>query len=142
MTSTSGPDAGLRRELRAHLKQWQWSHIESPTTSPGCPDTEFCAPGGGSGWVECKRTPAYALSFRPLQVGWLDRRSRLGGKCFVAVRRLTPKGLDELWLYPGVRVTELVEMGLRAPNPLGTWAGGPSKWNWREVSELLGPYGI
>ena len=136
-TNPRGPDAGLRRELRAHLPAFQWSHLESPTTAPGAPDTEFCAPGGAQGWVECKRATAYALTLRPLQVAWLSRRARLGGRAFVAVRRITPKGADELWLYPGVRVVELAQLGLRCSEPLGVWGGGPEKWLWNEVSEIL-----
>ena len=137
MSSTSGPDAGLRRELRKHLSTFQWSHIESPTTAPGAPDTEFAAPGGCTGWVEAKRATAYALRFRPLQVGWISRRARLGGRVFVAVRRLTPKDDDELWLYPGARIMELVDVGLRAPHPLGQWTGGPTRWDWGAVAAQL-----
>lgn len=136
MTSPSGPDGGLRRELRARLPGWQFTHVESPTTAPGCPDTEFCAPGGAQGWVECKRTAAFTLTFRPLQVGWIERRTRLGGRVFVAVRRLTLKGADELWIYPGEKVRALVDRGLRVL-PLGCWAGGPAAWDWEEVGNNL-----
>ena len=132
-----GPDAGLRREFRARLVGWQWTSVESPLAAPGCPDSEYCAPGGASGWVEYKRTAAFAVTLRPLQVAWLQRRARLGGRCFVAVRRITAKGADELWLYPGGRVTELADSGLRTPGPLGVWPGGPAHWSWAEVGGVM-----
>jgi hypothetical protein len=69
-------------------------------------------------------------------VAWLSRRARLGGRCFVAVRRLN-RGGDELWLYPGSRVVELVERGLRSDNLLGRWEGGPGRWDWDKVAEVL-----
>jgi hypothetical protein len=131
-----GPDGGLRRELRTHLPLWQWTHIESPTTAPGCPDTEFCAPGGAQGWIECKRTAAWALSFQPLQPGWIDRRARVGGRVYVATRRLRPD-CDELWLHAGADVLLLVRGGLRAAPALGVWGGGPAGWAWGEVAAAL-----
>jgi hypothetical protein len=137
MTVHKGPDAGLRSELRKGLHAWMWTHLESPTTSPGVPDTEFCAPGGAQGWVECKRTAAWAITLRPLQISWLTRRCRLGGRAFVAVRRITPKGDDELWLFRGSDAVALSDDGLRAAAPLGRWAGGPAMWSWAEVGDIL-----
>ena len=131
-----GPDAGLRRELRSHLNMWQWTHIESPTTAPGCPDTEFCSTGGVSGWIECKRTSAWALKFQTLQPGWISWRARLGGRVFIATRRYRPDA-DELWLHRGADVITLAQGGLRAAEPLGVWGGGPARWGWGEIGRAL-----
>jgi len=168
-------DGGLRVEFRHRMPTWQWTSIESPLTAPGAPDSEYCAPGGGQGWIEFKATHAWAVKFRPLQPGWISRRARLGGSVFVAVRRvrealgvgvrgegrlgpgegakaalgpsegrLGPNGVDELWLYAGGDVVALAGGGLRAVQPLGVWAGGPRKWDWAQVAEILangGRYG-
>jgi hypothetical protein len=137
MTTPKGPDAGLRSELRKGLPAAQWTHVESPVTSPGVPDTEFVLPGGVQGWVECKKSTAWAVTLRPLQISWLTRRCRLGGRAFVAVRRLTPRGDDELWLFRGSDAPELSDGGLRVVAPLGRWAGRPALWDWVGVEYIL-----
>lgn len=134
--STKGPDGGLRRVMRAKLPTWQFSHIESPTTAPGAPDTEFCSPRGRSGWIEAKRTAAWAIRFRPLQLAWHAKRTRLGGRSFVAVRRLGAK-FDELWLFRGSDAELLALSGLREVLPLGLWAGGRDDWDWTGVARVL-----
>lgn len=128
------PDAGLRPLFRTHIKGVQWTSIESGLASPGVPDSEFCFAGGCQGWLEFKRADAWAVVFRPLQVAWIARRARLGGRVFVAVRR-DIQGTDELWLLPGRCVSALALGGLRAVRSEATvWSG---KWDWAAIAEKL-----
>ena len=147
-------DGGLRQIFRKHLRDVHWCTIESPLTEGGIPDTNFCA-DGVEGWIECKKTEGWAVTLRPLQVGWLLRRSRAGGRALVAVRRRCPAGprspaADELWLLAGAAARELKAHGLprtdgvrwRSPpwppaTHLGRWAGGPRGWDWPAVRRVL-----
>lgn len=132
-------DGGLRSLFRTNIVG-HWSSIETPTTGGGIPDSNYLV-RGVEGWIEFKQTHAWAVNFRPLQVGWLDRRAREGGRAFVAVRRWKrPNGADELWLFGAEAVKKLSDGGLRAPAPAslrGVWSGGPSCWDWGEVTRLL-----
>lgn len=135
------PDDGLRALLRSHLPMVQWTTIETGGTQSGVPDLEgFCR--GAQFWVECKATRASALRFKPAQVGWHLRRAREGGTSFVAVRRRCNSGphreaRDELHIYSGVLVQELVQEGLVATGALGKWAGGAGRWDWDAVLYCL-----
>jgi hypothetical protein len=124
-------DGGLRQLWRTHLKTAQWTPIETGGTAGGVPDSEYCFPTGRQGWIENKRTLGWAVKFRPMQVGWLLRRARMGGTCFVAVRRLNGAE-DELYLVAGRYADALQDGGLRAVTHL-RWGGGPARWNWEEV---------
>ena len=99
--------------------------------SPGTPDAEFCAPGGISGWVEFKQTSGWAVKFQPLQIPWIHRRARLGGRVFIAVRRKK----DELYVIKGENILDLEEKGLRGFAPIE--GIGARNWNFSEVSDIL-----
>lgn len=133
------PDDGLRPIVRSSIPGAQWTTIETGQTSGGVPDLEFCFPGGTSGWVECKATRAWAIKFRPGQPGWIGRRARLGGLVWIAVRRHIPRSeTDELWITHGSHVQEVaLHGGLRAPVAWRMWRGGPGRWNWDEVAQVL-----
>jgi hypothetical protein len=140
----SPADAGLRGEFHRRCGPgWQWSAVESGGSSPGIPDSEYCSPEGEQGWIEFKATHAWAVKFRPLQVSWIDRRSRLGGRVLVGVRRIVPArrraaAVDELWLVEGGLVRTLATEGLRGLNDvLGRWGGGPGGWDWGAVRRVL-----
>jgi hypothetical protein len=146
MTTTRAPsDGGLRALYRKHLPGFQLTAIESATTSPGVPDTEYCSPYGTQGWIENKRSDAWAVTIRPLQVAWISRRARLGGRVFIAVRRLTKGGpktqaADELWLIHGRAVEALCDGGLRAVRSdfvLCVQSGGPEAWDWGAIKDHL-----
>jgi hypothetical protein len=133
-------DGGLRSLFRKELKSWQWSTIEVGATAGGIPDSEFCTYFGIQGWIEFKFTKIYYVSIKPLQVAWLMRRCRLGGNAFIAVRR-TPtaaihNGADELWLMRGHQAEALCKEGLEGVHAI-CWHGGPSNWNFDEVSLFL-----
>jgi hypothetical protein len=133
-------DGDLRPLFRNQLKTWHWVSIESAGTAGGIPDSEFCTPEGIQGWIEFKFTKIFYVHIKPLQVAWLDKRCRYGGKAWIAVRR-TPTakihtGVDELWLMRGDQAIALAEGGLN--NIVGMkWGGGPGGWNWAEIASML-----
>jgi len=135
-------DGGLRQLFRAHLPAWHWTSIETGSTGRGIPDMEYCAPGGVTGWLELKHTAGYAVALAPEQVAWLTRRARAGGRAFIAVRRRAPAGprrgaaCDELYLVAGAAAAGLKAQGLGAVAH-DTWAGGPAKWDWDAIAQLL-----
>lgn len=139
-------DGDLRALFRRKLPGWHWNSIESGATGSGIPDSEYCAPGGQTGWVEFKQTAGWAVTLRPAQVGWLTRRCRLGGRAFIAVRRRTLAGprkgeaADELWLLRGTAAPRLKAGGLKAMEASDTLAlfwGGPGKWRWKTIELIL-----
>jgi hypothetical protein len=127
-------DGSLRIEFRKHLRDAQWSSIETGLSEGGVPDSEYMFLGGIGGWIEHKKTAANAVVFQPLQVGWLSRRARLGGRCFVAVRQTKT---NDLYLFSGADAAAVHAGGLRAAVPLGRWCGGPSGWDWAAIRSLL-----
>jgi hypothetical protein len=133
-------DGGLRYLFRKKFNTWQWSSIETAGTASGVPDSEFCTPTGCQGWIEFKKTHIFYVQFQPFQVPWLERRCRMGGNAWIAVRRL-PKakkynGVDELWLMKGSQAQALEELGLQGVDCI-IWHGGPNNWNYDEISKYL-----
>lgn len=130
-------DAGIRQLLRKHLPDGDWNSVETGATAGGVPDSNYCFSGGLEGWVEGKRTLAWKVTFRPLQIGWLSRRSRHGGRCFVMVRRLNG-GLDQCYLFPGARAEEFDRQGCTLKGwSCPSWGGGPAAWDWEEIRRIL-----
>ena len=129
-------DGGLRQIFRHQFATFQWTSVETAGTGSGVPDSEFCTPDGITGWIEYKRTLIYAVSIRPFQVAWLERRWRYGGKAWIAVRRMPKTGEDELWFMQGNQAQALFERGLNGVSAM-CWNGGPSNWNWAEVHEIF-----
>lgn len=134
-------DGNLRPLFRQNLPQIFFTSIETGGTGRGVPDSYGCG-GGVSFWIEYKLTSTWAVSLRPEQVAWLSRHARAGGKGFVAVRRKTIEGprkgpaCDELYLVPGFLAAELKKHGLKAV-PFQRHEGGPSKWKWPTIGEML-----
>lgn len=129
-------DGGLRRLFRKHLPEVHWTTIESRYTQSGIPDLNGCC-DGVEFWIECKRTAAWTIKMRPMQMAWLLRRLRAGGNCWIAVRRRNKKN-DELWLVRGAYAKLAATRGLRALPAAMHWAGGPKQWPWREIYWRLG----
>ena len=129
-------DGGLRQIFRYKFRRWQWSTIEVGTTQGGIPDSEFCTPSGVSGWIEFKKTNIWYVHIKPLQVTWLERRSRYGGNAWIAVRRLHKSGSDELWLIKGNYAPALCTDGLEGVDSI-MWEGGPNAWNFNEIGDIL-----
>lgn len=126
-------DGNLRLLFRQHLPHAHWQPIETWSTGQGVPDVEYCFPGGFAGWIENKSTSGLVVKFRVGQVAWLERRSRAGGRCFVAVR----KGA-RLWVFRGRDARAVEDEGLRAERlALLCCDGGPARWGWPRVEEIL-----
>jgi hypothetical protein len=132
-------DGGLRRIFSDCFKEAQWTSIESRLTAGGIPDVEYCFPGGKSGWIEFKKTESMKIHhLRPLQVAWIDRRSRLGGKVFLAVRYISfKKQIDRLYLIPGISIKDVAREGLGGLYFFGLFEDGPGFWDWNAIRKML-----
>ena len=129
-------DGDLRRIFRHNLPKFQWTSVETAGTASGVPDSEFCTPTGKSGWIEYKQTKQFYVQIKPLQIAWIDRRCRMGGNAWIAVRRVHKDGSDELWFMFGDQVRPLYEGGLNNVRAL-CWSGGPNNWNFAEIENVL-----
>lgn len=139
-------DGGLRDLFRTRLVDgFDWQSIESAVTGGGIPDLNAKPRASPEFWLELKQTKEWAVTYEVDQVGWALRRIRYGGRVFCAVRRRCTAGkrrvaADELWLLRGSFAKEVKRGGLRGCPPaavLGVWPGGPSAWDWHEVSHHL-----
>lgn len=135
-------DGGLRSLFKAKMPQGDWTIIETGMVSSGVPDANCCW-DAVEFWVECKATYSSLVKMRPAQVGWLERRMRHGGKCFVAVRQRSHKtiAVDNLWLL-SARAARPLATGERLETlagglVLGQWHNGPSNWPWPAVGAVL-----
>jgi hypothetical protein len=138
-------DDGLRRIVQDKIPRAHWQPIETGGIAPGVPDLNGVLAGTES-WVECKATDTMRIKFEPGQIPWIDRRTRAGGRVWIAIRRRHEGGLrrgpavDQLWLYPGYVVKELASLTLDDPliSMSGSmWEGGPSGWNWTRVEARI-----
>jgi hypothetical protein len=76
---------------------------------------------------------------RPTQVSWLDRRHRLGGRCFVIVRQMKA-GEDKLFVFNGDAAKYLATANLdRVPLSMvvAAYGGGPGGWDWDDLRSHL-----
>jgi hypothetical protein len=131
-----GTDGGLRQLERTSLLGAQWTSIETGATAGGVPDMEYCYPGGLQGWVENKRTLAWAVKVRPAQIGWILRRVRMGGRVWIATRRMNGKD-DQLYVHHGKHIEEISDNGISIVKPLLLSSGGPAKWDWPAFEQIL-----
>jgi len=137
-------DGDLRAIFARRILDAHWQSIETGGTGRGIPDSNYCLNSGEEGWVEFKKTTGWALSIQAEQIAWIERRARVGGRVFVAVRRKTAggpragKAVDQLWLL-GPEAARLRTVGpvLSAGLVRGCWDGGPARWNWLEIRHLL-----
>lgn len=134
-------DGGLRKLFRQHLPMFHWVSVETGLTEQGVPDSNFCF-SEIEAWIEFKKTGTNKVPLRSEQVGWLMRRSRAGGKTFVAVRHrhvggpLKGPAVDRLLIFPGNSAKDLLLTGLKN-RPLFEGQGGPSAWDWEKVKSVL-----
>lgn len=134
-----GPDDGLRLLFRTHLRVgFIWTTVETGMVTQGVADSNYLSRDGHEGWVEYKATRAFAVKFRPEQIGWHLRRHRYGGVTWIAVRRRNDdSSVDELYLFQGADVESVVEHGCRSNRVVLRCHGGPQGWQWRAVARLL-----
>lgn len=136
-------DGGLRPLFRQRLPG-HWQSVETGGTGLGIPDSSFCIKGA-EGWIEFKTTETTKVPLRTEQIGWLTTRHFHGGRVFVGVRFQHDGGprkgepADELWLLHGGFARDIAVRGLTLTEPyvLGRWVGGPGRWAWDAVAELL-----
>jgi hypothetical protein len=117
--------------FKKQTPDWMWSRLETGAVCPGIPDSLFVAPGGTMGLVEFKQCSGWRVRFQPLQIPFIHRVSRLGGRVFIAVRRKK----DELYLISGADVLELDEKGVKNFVPIT--GVGSRNWDWNEVEQIL-----
>lgn len=134
-------DGGLRRIFRARVDA-HWTSVETGGTGLGVADSHYCLDGGACGWVELKAARSSAVRVRPEQVAWLESYARRGGRAFVAVRRARPASprlaaRDELLLFPASAAGALRALGADAVPALGRWDGGPARWDWARIRQVL-----
>lgn len=145
MLRRSDPDDGLRALLRGRLPHvGQWVTIETGLVEQGVPDSNVIARlSGRETWIECKATDAWAVTLRPAQIGWIFTRARYGGNVIIAVRRRSRKPrkrvapYDELRVVDGQYVRELSTEGLRGVPQMLVTGGGPGRWDWKKLEEIL-----
>jgi hypothetical protein len=125
-------DGDLRKIFRNHLPMVAWSTIETGAVEPGVADLNGLL-NGVEFWVENKRTLAYAVEVKPSQVAWHRLRWAKRGRTFFAVRRCG----SELWLIEGRHALQLKDYGLRDCPTLLVADGGPARWPWARVLDLL-----
>ena len=137
-------DGGLRAEFRERIPEFQWTSVETGGTSSGVPDSEFCH-DASQAWLEFKKTDTTAVELRVMQISWMERRARAGGRVLVGVRRTHSGGprrgpaIDQLWLLDGRTPGAIKKFGLTTKFSyfLGMWDGGPDQWDWRAVRRIL-----
>lgn len=135
-------DGGLGKLFQDHLPLWHWQRIETGGTGKGIPDLNGCR-NGVDVWIENKLVECgEKIDISPEQVGWISRRTRAGGRAFIAVRYLIPAGprrgpaVDALRLFPG-HVVKALATAPKGVAPLVIGAGGPAHWPWGEVERVL-----
>ncbi len=138
-------DGGLRTIFSSNLRDFQWTAIETGTTISGVPDAEFCS-AGIQGWIEYKATETHKITQTDktkFQISWHERRHREGGRTFIGVRRWHDGGprkgaaVDELWMFRGADIRAIYTQGLLETTPLLWVGGGPGKWPWPKVRQIL-----
>lgn len=136
-------DDGLRVLFHNNLRKFgaHCTTIETGNSTLGVPDSHICIEGIDL-WIEHKRAYANCVRLSVEQVGWISYRKRVGGRVFVAVRKRRKasarlKDCDDLYIFDGRDAEVLKEEGLKKVMPIGLWGGGPRKWLWTEIVELL-----
>lgn len=135
-------DGRLHEIFRERIPDAHWQRIESGGLGRGTPDLNGCL-DGVEAWVENKLTLGWVVASmrsRAPQVGWLERRRRAGGRCFIAVRQ-TGKRRDALWLLSSGAGRSLLDGARLDELPrdlvLGRFEGGPALWGWSLVRKVL-----
>lgn len=130
-------DGGLPLLLMKELNERGFAcRIETGGTGRGIPDIHYVIEGE-AGWIECKFTSGNAIDIRPEQCAWAERYARNRGRVFLAIRQKkdnTRGKVDRLWLLgpQHIRLKKLDEA-----NALLVADGGPARWNWDAIMELL-----
>lgn len=110
----SNPETRFGKRFRSKLKAGHDIRVENPAC-PGTPDFNDCI-DGVEFWVEFKQvkampklsgTPVFKGCLRPEQIVWLYKRSRAGGRCYIAGY---VEDLNITYIIPGKHAREFNEM--------------------------------
>lgn len=111
---SSNPETRFGKRLRKKLPPGHDIRVENPAC-PGTPDFNDCI-NGVEFWVEFKQvkfmpkraeTPVFTGCLRPEQIVWLYKRSRVGGRCYIAGY---VEDLDITYIIPGKHAREFNAM--------------------------------
>jgi Holliday junction resolvase len=137
MTARDGGIAGL---LSARMPHVHWQSIETGGTGRGIPDLNACR-DGREVWIELKRIDGWRINFRPEQVAWIERRTRVGGRVLVLARKKGREVDDLMLLSPAAPRLLISQTAVRDLNfgshILGVWTGGPTRWDWAGIERAL-----
>ena len=105
----------FKKHLVAQYPDSHMSCIESPITSPGIPDVDFCV-NGKEVKVEFKYSAnGLGPEIRPTQVRWFKKRLKAGSNPWLMAKIY----VDEEWLYFLVKGMDIVD--LARSSGLGPW---------------------
>ena len=109
---TMKPETKFWKIIKNNSSKITWTRIEA-VTPVGIPDLNglFNDPKKGYGefWCELKVSTGNKVNLSPGQISWNMHRSKLGGKNFIMVQTLSPRGIA---LYSGGRTLNLATQGL------------------------------
>ena len=138
-------DGNLNRVFQDHLPTFHFQRVE-PTggIGVGVPDLNGCAQSVEF-WLELKRVVGWSVTMRPPQIAWIERRTRAGGRVFIACRKRMPKhrralACDDLWLLKPTAARLLASHNLKelpAEHIALICRDGPAQWDWPAISQLL-----
>ena len=143
-------DGGLKSLFKDHLPEIFWQPIEA-SSATGLPDMHYCFKHPEyiycSGWIEFKLAKTNRLQHPPTpqQIAWAEQYWRQSGRvwCIVRKKNETRKNkCDELHFFhgEGMRYLSGTFGGIENVPKLyqkGKWSGGPSKWDWKAIKEIL-----
>ena len=108
------PEVKLYRDLKKNIPSISWNRLENRSLL-GTPDLLACAPSGTFFTVELKYTLAYRIRFSPHQIAFHVKHPK---NTFILVA-CAPDQLVRL--YPGHRILELVDSGLKLEPLCAGW---------------------
>lgn len=107
----------LHKILNQLMPDAHWQRIESWQIGAGIPDRNGCYKGVEV-WIECKVVQGKKINLSPLQINWIEKRTRAGGCVFILAwhKKTGPRlNVNELIVWGGHEVREVKEHGIDAP---------------------------
>ena len=109
------PEAKLYRDLKKNIPSISWNRLENRSLL-GTPDLLACTPGGTFFTVELKVTLGNKIRLSPHQISFHVKHPK---NTFILVACAPACGLVRL--YPGHRILELVDSGLKLESLRTGW---------------------
>lgn len=82
-----------------------------------------------------KKVTGWRITISPEQIAWLARRSRAGGRVFIAARK--QQHIQGFWLFPGTAGRQLATTRVTEVPALIQAKGNPGAWPWAEIEAAL-----